>query len=387
MNAGDQLRLRPIALLLTAALATALPLSGCGGSSPSPQGAARTEESGPGQSQQPGPAIPAAVQSSDTRPEVTFSHTSHDFGMVSDTLNYTHTFDFVNTGSTVLNITEVKSSCGCTSARATKDRVAPGEQGEIEVTYDPRGPGKHTYWVTVLSNAETPSRVQIHVDVDTLLVIEPRRLQLGALARNEAHTAYVTVLSSDPDMTLESVRVPHAHITAEILGDDPEAGSPATPERTGRSVIKYVIQETAAWGELSTTSVITAKGKPAGSDTPIDHTDYISISASIFGEIHAEPDRIRLGVIKPGESFEQSILMSRPSREPFQVLEATVVRSNIPGLNVRVEPARNPNLTGHRIILSGDPGEYLGPVHGSVKVLTDVAGEGPNEISFSGIVR
>ena len=67
--------------------------------------------------------------------------------------------------------------------------------------------------------------------------------------------------------------------------------------------------------------------------------------------------------------------------------EVTIVGSNIPGIDVRAEPADETGQPGYRIILGADLGDHLGPVHGSVKVLTDVAGEEPNEIPFSGIVR
>lgn len=46
-------------------------------------------------------------------------------------------FVFANTGPDSLRITKVKLSCGCTQARFPKTPIAPGEQGVVEVVYDP----------------------------------------------------------------------------------------------------------------------------------------------------------------------------------------------------------------------------------------------------------
>jgi hypothetical protein len=364
-----------------AVLALALLQAGCGSGSQSPDATAPEAAPPPTDLPQPLPI------NSGGPPEMAISQTSHDFGIVTDTQDYSHTFEFVNTGGSALDIESIKTSCGCTTARATSERVAPGERGEIEVTYDPRGAGKHTYRVTVASNTEAPRELQIHAEVEAFVVIEPRRLELGTLTVNEPHTALVTVLCGDADMTVESVRINHAHLTAEILGDDPEAGSPVTSELRGRSVIRFVIDEEAAWGELRTTCVITAKGTPAGSDDPIEHTQYLSISALVFGELHAEPTMFRLGVIKPGEPFKDSVRLYRTSGEPFQVRDVVIARSSIAGIEVRAEPLAEQGLPAYRITLSADLGAYLGPVHGSILALTDVPGEGQIEIPFSGIVR
>ncbi|HOH24523.1 MAG TPA: DUF1573 domain-containing protein, partial [Bacteroidales bacterium] len=52
------------------------------------------------------------------------------------------------------------ASCGCTTPSWTKDPVAPGQSGEIKVTYDTHRIGAFSKSVTVTSNAvETPSVV------------------------------------------------------------------------------------------------------------------------------------------------------------------------------------------------------------------------------------
>ncbi|QYY35732.1 DUF1573 domain-containing protein [Ruficoccus sp. ZRK36] len=63
------------------------------------------------------------------------------------------TYPFKNTGSTPVEILEVKTSCGCTYAAASRTMVAPGESAEIAAffeTEDREGPQHST--ITVLTD-------------------------------------------------------------------------------------------------------------------------------------------------------------------------------------------------------------------------------------------
>ncbi len=44
-------------------------------------------------------------------------------------------FDFTNQGEDSLRIYEVKSDCDCTLANISKKALAPGEKGQIKVSY------------------------------------------------------------------------------------------------------------------------------------------------------------------------------------------------------------------------------------------------------------
>jgi hypothetical protein len=65
-----------------------------------------------------------------------FHATAHDFGEVTDEVVVT-TFTFVNAGQEPLRLVQVQPSCGCTVPRYTDMEVAPGETGEVVVSYDP----------------------------------------------------------------------------------------------------------------------------------------------------------------------------------------------------------------------------------------------------------
>lgn len=70
------------------------------------------------------------------KPWIKFEKREHDFGTMKQDTLATATFNFKNTGDSILKIERIKSSCGCTSTLLSKDELNPGEQGTLEITFD-----------------------------------------------------------------------------------------------------------------------------------------------------------------------------------------------------------------------------------------------------------
>jgi hypothetical protein len=68
-------------------------------------------------------------------------------------------FEFTNTGTAPLIISKVSSSCGCTIPKKPEDPILPGQSGEIQVKYDTNRPGPIRKAITVISNADTPTKI------------------------------------------------------------------------------------------------------------------------------------------------------------------------------------------------------------------------------------
>ena len=87
-------------------------------------------------------------------PAISFDKTVHDFGVINEEDGMAKTvFEFTNTGDAPLVISRVNASCGCTTPNWTKEPVAPGEKGTVEVGYNAAGrPGAFTKSVSINSN-------------------------------------------------------------------------------------------------------------------------------------------------------------------------------------------------------------------------------------------
>ena len=96
-------------------------------------------------------------------PQLTFDQDMHDFGRLSAGENISYSFHFRNTGNADLIISSCSATCGCTVASFPKERIAPGGEGYITVTFKSAGKaGQQFQEVTVVSNAQ-PSRVRLKI--------------------------------------------------------------------------------------------------------------------------------------------------------------------------------------------------------------------------------
>jgi hypothetical protein len=91
---------------------------------------------------------------SEDAPTFKFVELKHDFGDITQGDILEHYFEFENTGSVPLIISNIISTCGCTAPTWPKDPIKPGEKGKIKIVFDSAGKmGRQNKVVTILSNA------------------------------------------------------------------------------------------------------------------------------------------------------------------------------------------------------------------------------------------
>ena len=97
--------------------------------------------------------MPASAQ---TIGKVVFEKSEHDFGQIKEENGPAEvTFEFTNTGSAPIKLTNVKASCGCTTPSWTQEEVAPGKTGTIKASYNPQNrPGVFNKTITVNTNGQ-----------------------------------------------------------------------------------------------------------------------------------------------------------------------------------------------------------------------------------------
>jgi len=69
-------------------------------------------------------------------PKLMFEKSQHDFGKIYEGKIVEFTFKFKNIGKGVLEIKNVKTTCGCTAAVVNGKKLNPGEEGTIRIEFD-----------------------------------------------------------------------------------------------------------------------------------------------------------------------------------------------------------------------------------------------------------
>jgi len=103
-----------------------------------------------------GPTATTAPQTTMVADNMAFTDMVHDFGTVQEGPDATCEFTFKNTGNEPIIIQKAQPSCGCTVPSFSKEPVAPGATGTINVAYHTKGkPNPFTKTISVVSNAGT----------------------------------------------------------------------------------------------------------------------------------------------------------------------------------------------------------------------------------------
>ena len=97
-------------------------------------------------------------------PKITFVEEDFNFGIIIEGEKVAHTYKFENTGKSDLIISDVQTSCGCTTSKEyTRKPIKPGETGEIEVEFNSEDKGGDVKKaITVLTNSN-PSKNILYI--------------------------------------------------------------------------------------------------------------------------------------------------------------------------------------------------------------------------------
>ena len=99
------------------------------------------------------------VSAQEKMAKIEFKTETLDYGDIAKGSDGVRVFEFTNTGTAPLVISKVSSSCGCTIPKKPEAPIMPGESGEIQVKYDTNRVGPIRKAVTVISNADTPTKI------------------------------------------------------------------------------------------------------------------------------------------------------------------------------------------------------------------------------------
>jgi hypothetical protein len=97
---------------------------------------------------------------------ITLEKSAHDFGDIAQGDVVEQVFKFTNTGNQPLIISEIKTTCGCTTPVFPKNPIMPGASGEIKVGFNSAGKAnKQTKVLPIISNAANDASITFTTNV------------------------------------------------------------------------------------------------------------------------------------------------------------------------------------------------------------------------------
>ncbi len=101
-------------------------------------------------------------------PQIEFVVEAHDFGKIIQGEVVSFTFFYENVGSGGLLITSASATCGCTIPNYSKEPLASGSRGKLEVVFDSKGKmGAQNKSIAIRTNG-TPVRKVLNIQAEVI---------------------------------------------------------------------------------------------------------------------------------------------------------------------------------------------------------------------------
>lgn len=120
-----------------------------------------------------------AMAQTENTASIQFEKMEHDFGKIDKGSTVDAVFKFKNTGKAPLEIKDVTTSCGCTTAKPEKTVYEPNEEGSIPVTFNSgRFSGVVTKRIRVMTNDPENPRTTLTIKAEIMVDVNVRPASL-----------------------------------------------------------------------------------------------------------------------------------------------------------------------------------------------------------------
>ncbi len=145
-------------------------------------------------------------------PKISFDSITYDAGEVVEGTKVAHAYKFVNRGKKLLQITEVRSTCGCTVAKLDKREYNPGEGGQINVIFNSHGYSRKVIKrVIVTTNDPLNAKIYLTLNcfVKKYIDISPRLINFRDVSYNDKKTVSIFLKSDvEKEFTINKIDFP-----------------------------------------------------------------------------------------------------------------------------------------------------------------------------------
>ena len=236
-----------------------------------------------------------------------FKVTQHDFGSLAAGAKSEFAFEFQNIYEEDLHVAGVRSSCGCTTPRVTKDSLKTWDKSEVIAKFNTQSfRGQRGATITVVFDKPFYAEVQLTVNgfIRGDVVFEPGEINFGEVDQSQTVERRVEVTyAGRSDWKIVDVRSAGQFFEVELK---------ETERRSGRVAYDMLVRlkDSVPSGYFQNQLTLV---------TDDDHLKSIPlmVQGSVLAPVSVSPTNLFLGVLDPGQKVTKNLVIK--GKQPFKV--------------------------------------------------------------------
>lgn len=291
-----------------------------------------------------------------------FAVRRHDFGAVARGAKAEFEFELSNIYKEDVHITGVRSSCGCTTPRVTKETLKTYEKSAVVATFNTRSfLGQKSATLTVTFDQPFYAEVQLQVSgyIRSDIVLEPGGVEFGSVDQGSTAEQKIKInYAGRGDWSIVEVKSGSPYLEAEV-----------TETARGRGQVSYeltarLLPEAPA-GYIKQQLVLVTNDRRAA-EVPVD------VEGRVVSALTVSPASLFLGTLKPGQKVTKQVVVQ--GKKPFHV---TSVTCDDDCFTFRTAEAAKPV---HLIPITFIAGDTPGKRTYKIRIETDLGGDATCEL-------
>ncbi len=301
-------------------------------------------------------------------PKAVVSDPLYDFGSALEGTMVTHTFTIKNNGQGYLDISGVKTSCGCTTGQPSKMHVAPGDTSDIAVSFDTHfQKGHQVRTITAFTN--DPDNPQVAMTMQGIVKKQveavPGEVSFGTVKRGTEDTEELLVNDLNPGRGAFSVGpVSNSNSAIKVVQEKRPDGKPG-------ALLKVSLLKTMPVGPFDDTIKITTNRVPL----------QVDVFGTVTGDLNIDPAQVSFGIVPRGQDIVRIFKLSNQGSHPVKVLD---VASSSPAVGAVAEPV-TPGKE-YKVTVTLRQGTPDGQLRGNLTIKTDDPDQATLNVPFYAIV-
>jgi hypothetical protein len=306
---------------------------------------------------------------SEQHPVIFFENADFNFGKIFKGQKVEHVYKFENRGKGILEISKVKTSCGCTAVMLTNKIISSGKTGEIKATFNSGSyKGNVTKSITVLSNDPDSPKYKLTLSGEIIeeIIVKPRNINFGSIYLGTKIDKTITIKSlTEPNFKIKKITPSKPFVNASIVEKNNE-----------EYIIKATLKDNLKIGRFS--GVIYLQ-----TDNPRQPKATIPFFGEIIGDITTYPKKIYYGRVTKGKEITQKIFV-KINKNDIKILNSKVSPDYLSTKIIEKYEKNNPHCL---IEIKLDKEVPVGMLNGSLELYTNSKIQPTIKIPIKGEIR